>query len=322
MAAGRAAREALATAPIFVPAAVFPFVSSFAQRAQVGGTSCSLSWWRDGSVPSTTPTRPFRGRACTWSVFAPRGTVSLDAIVLAQGTCSVSLFPLPPLSPTFPRVPTLPYWPFLCITLDILLRYSAPTLSLFPLPHSLSSSTILPPFVVVDTMDSGASKTVDFLGPPPQTGSLSPAGQKLMFLATTSLAAIVTWGSAANYAAARKQCQSACKASITFGAIVWVLSLLPLLGNFGLGRGTLTRTGAFTHGRESLLVAAVLLFWVPTVGMIASPQTPGRALTQWAAWIGLFAAVGALVKAAHTRKEEDQPSPVPVDFDEEDLVYG
>ncbi|KAK1865823.1 hypothetical protein I4F81_008346 [Pyropia yezoensis] len=171
-------------------------------------------------------------------------------------------------------------------------------------------------------MDSGGAKTDDFLGPPPVTGSLSPAGQKIMFLATTCLAAVVTWGSAANYGSARKQCQSACVSTIIFGVAVWVLSLLPLLGNLALARGSFTRSGAFTYGREWFLIVLVVVLWVITVGTVASPATPGRSLTQWAAWIGLFTAVGALIKAIHTRKEEDQPSAVPADFDEEDLVYG
>ncbi|GAB0490864.1 hypothetical protein MMPV_002102 [Pyropia vietnamensis] len=170
-------------------------------------------------------------------------------------------------------------------------------------------------------MELVGSKTDHFFGPPPVTGSLSPSGQKIMFLATTCLAAIVTWGSAANYALARKQCQSACVATIIFGAAVWVLSLLPLLGNLALAREWLTRPGPFTYGRVWFLLVLVFL-WVITVGMVASPSTPGRALTQWAAWIGLFTAVGALIKAVHTRKEEDQPSAVPADFDEEDLVHG
>lgn len=171
-------------------------------------------------------------------------------------------------------------------------------------------------------MDPGGAKSDDFLGPPPQTGSLSPAGQKVFFLATTCLAAVVTWGSAANYAAARRQCHSACSSTIAFGVLVWVLSLLPLMGNFGLARGNLTRSGPFTYRIEWALIVLVLFVWVITVGIVASPSTPGRSLTQWAAWIGLFTAVGALVKAFHTQKEEDQPSAVPADFDEEDLVYG
>jgi hypothetical protein len=167
----------------------------------------------------------------------------------------------------------------------------------------------------------GKPQAEEILGPAPRSGHVSVYAQKLTALAFVSLCAVVVWGHTANIGAAGKSCGSSCRFQIVVGVVVWLYSTILLLFNYMCERGSMMRTGFFSHGLEVQLIAILAVVWIPLVGSV-SAVNKAPLLTVWFAWLGFFGTMYATFKAYHSFKEEDLPSAIATGFDEENYVYG
>lgn len=167
----------------------------------------------------------------------------------------------------------------------------------------------------------GKGKADEILAPAPRTGHVSVYAKKLTALAFVALCAAVVWGHVANIGAAKRDCGSSCRFQIIFGVIIWLFASILLLFNYFCERGTMARTGFFSHGLEAQLIAVLVILWIP---LVASVSAVGKAtaLTVWFAWLGFFGSIYATFKAYHSFKEEDLPTDIPPEYDEEGYVYG
>jgi hypothetical protein len=173
----------------------------------------------------------------------------------------------------------------------------------------------------------GKPRHEEILGPPPRSGHVSVYAQKLTGLAFVWLCSIVVWGHTANIGSALRKCGNSCRFQIVMGVVTWLFSSVLLLFNYLCERGSMARTGFFSHGLEVQLIAVLALLWIPLVGAVSAVKkgTSGFStptLTVWFAWLGFFASLYGTFKAYHSFKEEDLPTPIPSGFDEEDIVYG
>lgn len=170
-------------------------------------------------------------------------------------------------------------------------------------------------------VQGGKARAEEILGPPPRTGHVSVYAKKLTALAFVALCAVVVWGHSANIGAAKRTCPSSCVFQIAFAVLIWLYVSMLLLFNYLCEKGTMLRTGFFSHGLEVQLVGVAVLLWVP---LVATVSAIGKAppLTTWFAWLGFFGNIYATFLAYHSFKEEDLPTNIPVGFDEEDYVYG
>lgn len=171
------------------------------------------------------------------------------------------------------------------------------------------------------------------LGPPARSGHVSVYAQKLTALSFVWLCSLVVWGHTANLGAAYRSCQSSCRFQIVFGVLIWLFSTMLLLLNYLCERGSMSRSGFFSHALEGQLVGVMALLWIPLVASVSALESVDRtgtdtligksdAVSVWFAWLGFFGSVYGAFKAYHSFKEQDLPSPVPTGFDEEDYVYG
>jgi hypothetical protein len=174
---------------------------------------------------------------------------------------------------------------------------------------------------------AGKSRHDEILAPPPRSGHVSVYAQKLIVLAFVWLSSLVVWGHTANVSSASRKCGSTCRFQIVMGVVLWLFSSVLLLFNYLCERGSMARTGFFSHGLEVQLIAVLALLWIPLVGAVSAVQKGSSAfsapvLTIWFGWLGFFASLFATFKAYHSFKEEDLPTPIPSGLDEEDIVYG
>lgn len=170
-------------------------------------------------------------------------------------------------------------------------------------------------------VQGGKARAEELLGPPPRSGHVSVYAKKLTTLAFVSLCAVVVWGHTANMGAANRTCPSNCIFQISFAVLIWLYVGLLLLFNYLCEKGSMQRTGFFSHGLEVQLVGLAVLLWVPLVASV-SAINKASSLSIWFAWLGFFGNIYATFLAYHSFKEEDLPSQVPAGFDEEDYVYG
>lgn len=168
---------------------------------------------------------------------------------------------------------------------------------------------------------AGKGNPEEVLSPPPRSGYISVYAQKLTAVAFVALCALVVWGHTANIGAARRNCGSSCRFQIIFGVVIWLFASILLLFNYLCERGSMARTGFFSHGLEAQLIALLVILWIP---LVASCSSVGKApsLTIWFAWLGFLGSIYATFKAYHSFKEEDLPTDIPPEYDEEGYVYG
>jgi hypothetical protein len=136
-----------------------------------------------------------------------------------------------------------------------------------------------------------------------------------------SLCSLVVWGHTANIGGAVRSCGGDCRFHIVVGVVAWLYTSMLLLFNYMCERGSMARTGFFSHGLEVQLIAILVIVWIPLVGSVSSVGS-APTLTVWFAWLGFFGSLYATFKAYHSFKEEDLPSGIPSGFDEENYVYG
>lgn len=164
-------------------------------------------------------------------------------------------------------------------------------------------------------------KATEILVGPPRSGIFSVYSTKLTALSFVWLSSLVTWANIANYGAVLTRCDLRCIVVIAVGVFVWFYSSLLLSLNWLAESDRLSRNGFFSHGLEVMWISFLVLFWIPII-ITTSKHPLLPAVVVWFSWAGFFASIYATFKAYHSFKEEDLPSDLPDDFEEEDHVYG